>query len=108
MAKNAAVDLSKYDVEELESLKKRVDKEIDIRKQQRRDDALNQIRAIAGKAGFSLDELVSGGRSRRRGGAAVKYRDPKDPSKTWAGRGRKPRWLEKALADGRKLDEFKV
>jgi ribosomal protein S25 len=35
----------------------------------------------------------------------VKYRDPATGA-TWTGRGKRPRWLEVALEDGRKLEEF--
>ena len=108
MAKSATTDLSKLSIPDLQTLKKQIDKEIDGRRQRERDEAFRQIRAIADKAGFQLDELVSGRRGRRRGSAPVKYRDPKNPSNTWAGRGRKPRWLEEALSQGRKLEEFKI
>ena len=36
-----------------------------------------------------------------------KYRNPEDPSITWSGRGRHPRWLnEGLLATGRVIDDF--
>ncbi|MFM2445594.1 MAG: histone family, partial [Pseudomonadota bacterium] len=35
-----------------------------------------------------------------------KFRGP--GGETWAGRGRKPKWLEKALAAGRSLEEFRI
>lgn len=108
MAKAAGIDLSKYAIPDLQSLKKQIDKEIESRRQRERDDAVKQIRAIADKAGFSLDELVTTKRGRRRSSAPVKYRDPQNASRTWAGRGRKPRWLEEELAKGRKLEEFAV
>ena len=38
----------------------------------------------------------------------VKYRDPKNQFNTWSGRGRKPDWLRKFLADGGNIDEVKV
>ena len=50
-------------------------------------------------------------RSRRggvRGKVAPKYRNPANPSETWAGRGLKPRWLVAALKTGKKLEYFSV
>lgn len=37
-----------------------------------------------------------------------KYRNPKNPSETWAGRGKQPRWLRAQLRSGKKLDEFRI
>ena len=37
-----------------------------------------------------------------------KYRDPKLPSETWAGRGKQPRWLSAQLKSGKKLDDFRI
>lgn len=37
-----------------------------------------------------------------------KYRNPDDPTQTWAGRGLKPRWLVAALAAGRTLDDLLI
>ena len=43
-----------------------------------------------------------------RGKVAPKYRNPENPSETWAGRGLKPRWLAAALKSGKKLDDFSI
>ena|SRR5438874_5288631 len=37
-----------------------------------------------------------------------KFRNPDEPSETWAGRGKKPRWLTKQLRAGRRMDDFKI
>lgn len=37
-----------------------------------------------------------------------KYRDSSDPSVTWSGRGKLPRWLTERLSSGRKLEEFRI
>jgi DNA-binding protein H-NS len=37
-----------------------------------------------------------------------KYRNPKNPSETWSGRGKQPRWLAKQLLAGSKLDDFLI
>jgi len=39
---------------------------------------------------------------------APKYRDPNNPSQTWAGRGQAPRWLTAYESQGRKRDEFLI
>ena len=36
------------------------------------------------------------------------YRNPSDPWDTWNGRGRKPKWVQKWLAEGRSLEELEA
>jgi len=37
-----------------------------------------------------------------------KFRNPDDPSQTWAGRGKQPRWLTAKLRSGKKIGEFRI
>ena len=37
-----------------------------------------------------------------------KYRNPNEPSETWSGRGKTPRWLTAALKTGHTIDEFAI
>jgi DNA-binding protein H-NS len=37
-----------------------------------------------------------------------KYRNPNEPSETWSGRGKQPRWLAAALKTGRTIEEFVI
>jgi DNA-binding protein H-NS len=39
---------------------------------------------------------------------APKYRNPKNPSETWAGRGAMPRWMAAEIKKGRKGDYFAI
>jgi DNA-binding protein H-NS len=39
---------------------------------------------------------------------APKYRNPNNPSETWAGRGLKPKWLAAAMKGGKKLEHFAI
>jgi DNA-binding protein H-NS len=48
------------------------------------------------------------GRGGRKGPVAPKYRNPKDPSQTWAGRGLQPLWVRDAIKSGKKLDSFLI
>ena len=38
----------------------------------------------------------------------AKFRNPDNPSETWSGRGKTPRWLARLIATGRKIDEFRI
>jgi DNA-binding protein H-NS len=43
-----------------------------------------------------------------KGPVAPKYRNPENPSETWAGRGLKPRWLSAALKSGKTQEDFLI
>ena len=38
----------------------------------------------------------------------IKYRDPDNPEDTWSGIGKRKKWLQRYLDQGRALDEFAV
>ena len=66
---------------------------------------------------LALIETLSGkrvGRRKVRGSAlkgkrvAPKYRNPDNPSETWAGRGGTPRWVRDQLKKGRKMDDLAI
>jgi DNA-binding protein H-NS len=37
-----------------------------------------------------------------------KFRNPEQPSETWAGRGKQPRWLTAQLKSGKQIDDFRI
>jgi len=37
-----------------------------------------------------------------------KFRNPNQPSQTWAGRGKRPRWLTAYLKSGKRIDDFRI
>jgi DNA-binding protein H-NS len=37
-----------------------------------------------------------------------KYRNPNEPTETWSGRGKQPRWLATALTTGHTIEEFVI
>lgn len=38
----------------------------------------------------------------------AKFRNPEQPSETWSGRGRRPRWLDAQLRSGKRIDDFRI
>jgi len=42
------------------------------------------------------------------GKVAPKYRNPADPSQTWAGRGQQPKWLASQLGGSKRLEDFLI
>ena len=37
-----------------------------------------------------------------------KYQNPQVPEETWSGRGKQPKWLVKALAEGKSVEDFLI
>ena len=46
--------------------------------------------------------------SRKHAKVPPKYRNPNEPSETWSGRGKRPRWLTQALLAGQKIEDFVI
>lgn len=104
------MDLTKYDSEGLRRLKKDIDKELGSRRKDDAKRAQQELKSVAEKYGFSLNELVSGQptRAARTGGGTARFRHPEDSSKTWSGRGRKPSWIKEWETSGRSLEKLRV
>lgn len=104
MAKNG-IDLSKLSIEELQGLARDIETEIVSRRAAEKERVLNQMRELAGSLGMTLEELM---REERMVGSAVppKYRHPDNPGLTWSGRGKRPTWVNEALASGKTLDDL--
>jgi DNA-binding protein H-NS len=105
----ARIDLTKLTYAQLLDLSERVDIAIVERKAEKAKSVKEQLEALAQESGFSLSDLVGGKKQRgRKAAVAVKYRNPKDASQTWSGRGRKPNWLVAAVKKGAKIESFAV
>ena len=103
-----AIKLDKLSLEELKSLQKDVAAAITSFEQRRKADALEAVRAAAKTHGFSLDDLMGGKAPKMRAPAKPKYAHPENPTVTWTGRGRKPKWVLDALAGGKSLDDLAI
>jgi DNA-binding protein H-NS len=104
MARTNGIDTMSY--AELLALQEKIAAAIIERKSEDARVTKEQLRAMAEKAGFKLEELFGG--KRGKGASAAKFRNPKDASQTWTGRGRKPNWLVDALKKGAKMDTFAI
>ena len=72
-----------------------------------RNELKEKVEAMVAAAGFKMSDLF-GGRGGKGRKVAAKYANPADPSETWTGRGRMPRWLTARLKDGDKKDKFLI
>jgi DNA-binding protein H-NS len=74
------------------------------------EDRLVQLRRnMAQEAGDPSSPVASATKRKRKYPRVYpKYRNPNEPSETWSGRGKKPRWLAAALRTGRRIEEFRI
>lgn len=104
MARPSKIDTMTY--KELLDLQEQVKAAIAERRAAEQDQLKRKVLALARQSGVDVSELF-GARSLRKGKKpGVKYRNPADPTQTWTGRGRKPKWLVEALGKGAKMERF--
>ena len=92
------MNLADLSIAELQELQANIEKEVQVRRAAEKDRLKKHFQEQANAVGLTLDEIFGKG-APGKGSVKVKFRDPEDPSKTWAGRGRKPAWLVDAIAD---------
>lgn len=104
------INLDNMSRAELVKLRGDVDKAIASLADRERKKAIEAAERVAAEHGFSLAELTGGAIPAKRGKAKspAKYRNPADPTQTWSGRGRKPRWIIEASAAGRDLADYEI
>jgi DNA-binding protein H-NS len=102
------MDLTKLSRADLLKLQADISNEMAMRAEADKDDTRKKLEKMAAEAGFSVEELFSVQKSRKRAPAKVKYRDPQNTANAWSGRGRMPRWLSAEVAKGKKKEDFAV
>jgi DNA-binding protein H-NS len=83
-----------------------------LAEKRRLEERLAQLdRALANEvrvADTGLNTGQHGARRRKYPPVLPKYRNPNDPSETWAGRGKQPKWLASEVKAGRKPSDFLI
>lgn len=104
-----AIDLEKMSRRELLELRDQIDTALENAEAREREEALKAAEQAVAAYGFSLSDLtVKAPRSGKSGKAKAKYRNPADPSQTWTGRGRKPKWVHEALKAGADITDLEI
>ena len=104
----AGPSVEKLSLKELLDLEIRVKKAIVNVRDRERQDAKMELAALAERRGFSMNELFGGARGTKGSKVAVKYRNKDNPTETWTGRGRQPKWLSALMKKGHKLPDFAI
>jgi DNA-binding protein H-NS len=104
------VDLGDYSINDLHKLAERVQKEIQSKEQAQILELRKRMEEMAGQLGMTPEDVLTYDARKKtsKTPSKVKYRNPANPEQTWTGRGKRPRWLQQALTQGAKLEEFAV
>jgi DNA-binding protein H-NS len=100
------MNLKSMSIDKLSKLREQVEAALSTK-------VIEERRAVQAQLG-KLERLATNGLRARagrggpRGAVAPKYRNPENPTATWAGRGLKPRWLAAALKAGKTLEDFSI
>lgn len=102
-----SLDISALDVPALQDLREAIDERIARLEAERREEGFHAIDEIARRHGLSKNEIAArfGGRNKKPRNPP-KYRNRDNPSQSWTGIGRKPKWVEAHLACGGTLEEL--
>ena len=103
------VNLAEMSLPELESHLSAVQQAIRARREADREIARRQVEDRARELGFSVEELFGlNGEEEGESRVAPKYADPRDPSRTWSGRGRTPKWVAERESEGYTRDDMLI
>jgi DNA-binding protein H-NS len=99
--------LKTMSVAKLQDLQSKIEAAISAKVTERRRELEAQLFKLSGFGGRG-GKTIKFSRGGRRGAVAPKYRNPENPTETWAGRGLKPRWLTTAMKGGKSLEDFAI
>jgi DNA-binding protein H-NS len=106
MRRKTAMALKSMSVAKLQDLRGKVDAAISEKVAARRRELETQLTELVRHDPRGIRTAARGRGPLRP--VAPKYRNPKDPSQTWAGRGLQPIWLRDALKSGKKIESFLI
>src|SRR5713101_7796383 len=95
--------LEKMPLKELNALHAKVKAAIDEKRVSERHEMRAKMEEMARASGFSVAELFGGRKGKNGSKGIAKYRNPKDPTQTWTGRGRRPNWMVQAGGDRKRF-----
>lgn len=101
-----SIDLDTLSLSELRDLRNKVERSITSYEDRRKKEALAAVEQAAREHGFNLADLA--GLKAARPKVAAKYANPQDPSQTWSGRGRRPRWVQEYVDNGNPVEDLAI
>lgn len=105
-ATSSALDLAEMSIDDLLELRDRVSETLKSRLSAERralEERLARLNDVAAEDSDGSRPSPLKGRK-----VAPKYRNPNNPSQTWAGRGQMPSWMAAAVAAGASVSDFEI
>jgi DNA-binding protein H-NS len=114
------MDVSTTDLEgmtepELRDLLRSAQAALDRLVAKRARSTLKEAKRMAAEVGFEITFVKTGkpagGKAKlpsSRAKVLPKYRNPDNPEEVWSGRGRQPKWVQAALAEGQRLEDLAI
>lgn len=101
---------------QLKELQKETERQMQRIRGEKVKEVRDMIKEMAQENDLSIEEIIepwakkgkNAGRKKRGGTVPPKYRNPGNPSETWTGRGKKPAWVEEAIAAGQSLESMLI
>lgn len=93
---------------ELKAVIERAEIALKNKQANKRKEVIAKIKELAASIGVTVEIHEEGKAQRVVSKVAIKYCHPKDPEKTWTGRGMTPKWMQALLDKGHDRSEFKV
>jgi DNA-binding protein H-NS len=106
-------------LQELLAQREELERQISSTQTAERSEVISKVKALMSEYNLSIEDIQKAdkpgrkGKSTGEGGSAkgstvaAKFKDP-DTGASWSGRGLQPRWLNAALADGKKIEDFAI
>jgi DNA-binding protein H-NS len=107
------MEMNKMSRNELEKLIRDAERALKSIEKREMQAAKKAAEDAAAKFGFKLSELVGGTATGQKSAKAqrsgeAKYANPEDPSQTWTGKGRQPKWFKDAIEAGKSPEALAV
>jgi DNA-binding protein H-NS len=104
-----SIDYNALSVKELGSVITEAQTAIEAKRDLEIAEIQGEITSLVEARGYSIEDIFpTGGKVKKKSKLAPTHQDPNNPSNTWTGRGRKPKWLTEALEGGAKIDDFVI
>lgn len=106
----AKVSIDSLSLAEMKALMAELPRAIASKESEERSQFIREMEKEAAQRGIDLGSIIptKSGAYRQSKPVAPKYRNPENPSETWSGRGRTPRWLAALEAKGKKRAAFAI
>ena len=100
--------LNQFNNKQLAELIPAIQKKMKQNEKAEKDALKKKIAALAAESGYSIDDILGSGKAATKRVVKPKYQNPDDPSQTWSGRGRNPKWVVALIEAGGNIEDCAI